>query len=86
MTNGTDLPRMDEILDYTLKELDHAGKVLWKAATRLQPDYRIGSPLTGAQVQARTVALGAIDDAKAAIDRAKAALYDALRTDDPPRP
>jgi hypothetical protein len=44
-----------------------------------------GSPLTGAQSQARTVTLGAIDNARTAIDRAMGALDDALRTDGPLR-
>jgi hypothetical protein len=80
-------PAWGEILDSTLHELDHARNVLSKAASRLQSDRRlIGSPLTGAQSRKQTIASRAIEDAKAAIDRAKSALNDALGTDDPPRP
>ncbi len=87
MTDNAHPPSVEEILDSTLHELNHARNVLSKAASRLQLDRRpMGSPLTGAQSEAQTVASRAIDDAKAAIDRAKSALNDALRTDHPPRP
>ena len=80
-------PSVEEILDSTLHELIHARNVLSKAASRLQLDRRpISSPLTGAQSRAETITSRAIDDAKAAIDRAESALNDALRIDDPPRP
>jgi hypothetical protein len=87
MTDDVHLPSVEEILDSTLHELDHARNVLSKAASWLQFDRRpIGSPPTGVQSRALTVASGAIDDAKAAVDRAKSALNDALRADDPPSP
>ena len=87
MTDDADLPGVEELLASTLHDLNHAHGVLSKAASRLQlAGQPIRSALTPAQRRARTAASGAIDDAKAAIDRAKNALYDALRTDDPPRP
>lgn len=88
MIDGAYRPSVDEILDSTLHELNRACGALSKAASRLWPGgpWPIGSPLTPAQSEAQTVTLGAIDDAKTAIDRAKGALYDALRPDDPPGP
>ena len=49
-------------------------------------ELRIGLPLTAAQSQARSVTLGAIDEAKVTIERAESALNDALRDDDPAGP
>lgn len=87
MTDDTDMPSVDEILDATLHQLNVTRNKLLKAASWLRLDPRpIGSPLTPTQSQARTVTLDAIDDAKAAIDRATRALHEALRTDEPPRP
>lgn len=87
MADDTDLPTVDEILHSTLMELNAVRGKLRKAASQLQFDRRpVGSLPTPAQSQARTVTLGALDDAKAAIDRATGALDDALHTDDPPTP
>ena len=84
MADDTDLPTVDEILHSTLMELNAVRGKLRKAASQLQFDRRpVGSPPTPAQSQARTVTLGALEDAKAAIDRATGAL-EALHTDDPP--
>jgi hypothetical protein len=86
MTNDA-LPSVEEILDSALHELDQVRNVLSKADSRLPLARRlIGSPPTGAQSRALAVASGAIDDARAAVDRAKSALNDALRTDGPPWP
>jgi hypothetical protein len=87
MADDTDLSPVDEILYSTLMELNAVRGKLRKAASRLQFDRRpVGSPPTPAQSQARIVTLGALDDAKAAIDRATGALYDAFHADDPPMP
>jgi len=87
MTDDTDSPSVDERFGSTLNDLHTARAKLWKAASRLalagEPD---GSPPTPVQNQARTVTLGAIAAAKAAIERAERTLNDALRTDDPPKP
>ena len=87
MPDDADLPDVNQILDSAVHELNQARNMLSKTASRLHVGWRpVGLPLTGAQSQARTATLSAIDDAKAAIDRAKGALRDAPRTDDPPRP
>ena len=87
MADDTDLPTVDEVLHSTLMELNAVRGKLRKVASHLQFDRRpVGSPPTPAQSRARVVTLGALDDAKAAIDRATGALDDALHTDDPPRP
>jgi hypothetical protein len=87
MADDTDLPSVDEDLYAALMELNVSRSKLSKVASRLRllDRRRRGSSLTGAQSQARTVTLGAIDNARAAIDHAMGALDDALRADDPPR-
>jgi hypothetical protein len=86
MTDSMQRPGAEDILGRSLGELKHARNVLSKAASRLRPDFPVGSPLTRTQSQARTMALTAIDEAQLAIDRATDALHDALRTDEPPTP
>ena len=85
MTSDTDLPTVDEIFTSLVNDLHSVRGHLWKAASRLGvlDELRMGLPLTAAQSQARSLTLGALDDAKGAIERAQGALNNALRDDDP---
>lgn len=66
-------------------DLHMARNMLWKAASPTRWDWQaVGVPLTPAQNQALTVTSGAIDEARAAVDRATGALSETLRSDDPP--
>jgi hypothetical protein len=88
MTDDTEMPSVDEILYVTLHRMNHVRRVLTKTASQLALlDRRpTSAPLVRAQSEALTVGLGAVDDAQAAMDRATAALSEALQIDDPPRP
>lgn len=74
-----ELPTVAEMLGHTLDELDNARNGLSEAASWLRSDWRpVGSSLTAAESAARSAVFDEIGTAKAAIDRAKAALYEAL--------
>ena len=84
MTEDLVPPDVNEILRSALHDLRHADGVLSKAASRLQSNRRLDVPSRGPQAQALTVVPEAIDNARAAIRRARDALTAALGTDDPP--
>ena len=74
------LPTVAEVLGRTLDQLNHARNALSEAASWLRSDGRPSNAiLTDDQADARTATFDEIATAKAAIDRATNALYEALR-------
>lgn len=68
----SNLPTRREIFLEATDELSGAYRALGDAADWLRSDWTpVGSSLTAAQAEARTAMFAAIDEAKAAINRAK---------------
>ena len=78
----SDLPTREGTFFRAKFELDVAYRGLGDAADWLRSDWTpVGSPLTPAQAEARSAMFDAIDQAKAAINRAKDAAERAIGTD-----